>query len=238
MLNTQESINFFADLQKSLSCRRFAGYCVRGSLLDGFAKYLWNAHLCESLYPGFQLLEVAFRNRVHSRIGSAIGDPNWILNQRGILYQEEQEAIAKAKDSLTTAGLPVNEDYLVSEMKFGFWTSLLNSRYDRLWPKIIADVLPNMPRATRTRGDVSTLMNGVRRLRNAALHHHSIWHWADLKDRHNQMRLLISYICTPSAAIAEKIDRFPSIHSSGMAESQKIASNLLKSVQKPENATN
>ena len=118
---------------------------MRGSLLDGFAKYLWNAHLCRSPYPGFQLLEVAFRNRVHSRIGSAIGDPNWILNQRGILYQEEQEAIAKAKDSLTTAGLPVNEDYLVSEMKFGFWTSLLNSRYDRLWPKIIADVLPNMP---------------------------------------------------------------------------------------------
>ena len=78
-------------------------------------------------------------------------------------------------------------------------------------------------------------MNGVRRLRNAALHHHSIWHWGDLKDRHNQMRMLIGYICAPSAAIAEQIDRFPTIHAAGMAECQKIASKILKAVQKPEN---
>ena len=128
----------------------------------------------------------------------------------------------------------MTENFLVSEMKFGFWTSLLNSRYDRLWPKIIGEVFPNMPKTSRTRGDASILMNEVRKLRNAALHHHSIWHWNDLKDRHSKMKLLIGYICTPSAATAKQIDRFPAVHSTGMSECQKTASKILTSVQSPD----
>ncbi len=237
MLDTQESIDFFTNLRKSLSDKRFSGYLGRGTQLDAFAKYLWNAHICESLCPCFQLLEVAFRNKLHSQIGSAIGVPNWILAEHRIFYEDERNAMIKAKESLTLARSPTTEDYLVAEMKFGFWTSLLNSKYDKLWPKIIADVLPNMPKASRTRADVSILMNGVRRLRNASLHHHSIWHWADLKDRHMKTRMLIDYICTPSAIIAKQIDRFPAVYSTGMAECQKMASEILRSVQNPETST-
>lgn len=233
MLNTKESIDFFENLRKSLSPKRFSGYSVRGGELDAFAKYLWNLQLCESLCPCFQVLEVAFRNKLHSQIASAIADPNWIFNQHKILYPDEQESIKKAKESLELASSPITEDYLVSEMKFGFWTGLLNSRYDRLWPKIIAEVFPNMPKSMRTRGDASVLMNSIRRLRNEALHHHSIWHWKDLKDRHNQTRQMIAYICTTNALIADHIDRFPIVYADGMAECQKVASKILTSIQKP-----
>jgi hypothetical protein len=233
MLDTQESINFFTNLQKSLSAKRFGGYNTHGSQLDAFAKYLWNAHLCEALYPCFQLLEVAFRNKVHSQIGLAINDATWLLNQHGVIYQEEQESIGAAKNSLVVARTQITEDYLVSEMKFGFWTSLLNAKYERLWHRIISGVFPNMPKTSRTRADVSIIMNGVRRLRNAALHHHSIWHWGDLKERHDQMRSLVYYMCNHSSAIAEQIDRFPSIYLTGMADCQKTASKILRSVQKP-----
>jgi hypothetical protein len=233
MLNTLESTDFFANLKKSLSIRRFSGYCGKGSDLDAFAKYLWNIHLCESLCPCFQLLKVAFRNKVHCQIGLAIKDPNWILNEHGIIYEKGREAIKGAKESLEKDGAIITEDLLVSEMKFGFWTSLLNSQYDRLWPKIIAEVFPNMPKTIRTRGNVSVLMNGVRKLRNAALHHHSIWHWDDLKERHNQIRALIGYICFSSSITADEIDRFPTVQSNGNGECQKIASKILSSIQKP-----
>jgi hypothetical protein len=235
MLGTKESIDFFTNLLKSLSSKRFSGYSsAKGSQLDAFAKYLWNVNLCESLYPCFQLLEIAFRNKVHFQIGAAIGDPTWLINQHGFIHQEDQDAIKKGKESLATANSPITEDYLVSEMKFGFWTTLLNSRYERLWPRIITPVFPNMPNTMRTRADASILMNRVRHLRNEALHHHSIWHWGDLKDRHKQMRSVIDYICAPSSAIAREIDRFPIVHSNGMAECLKAASRILKSVQKPE----
>jgi hypothetical protein len=201
MLDTQESIDFFKNLKRSLSTGRFVGYQERGNELDAFAKYLWNMLLCESLYPCFQILEVAFRNTVHSEISVAIKDPTWILNEHKIFYNEEQEAVKKVKENLKLVGSPMTEDCLIAEMKFGFWTSLLNSHYDKLWHRIIAGVFPHMPKTMRTRGDASTLMNGVRKLRNAALHHHSIWHWSDLKDRHAQMRNLIGYICKSSAAM-------------------------------------
>lgn len=232
MVYTKESTDFFSTLKKSLSETRFAGYQTKeGNDLDSLSKYLWNIGLCESLCPCFQLLEVACRNRVHAEIATAIQDSTWILNENRVFYPEEQEAIKKAKESLRISGAALTEDYLIAEMKFGFWTALLNARYDRLWHKIIRDVFPNMPKASRTRGDASVLMNGVRRLRNAALHHHSIWHWRDLKDRHSQMRSMIKYICRPSDLIAQEIDRFPNAYSAGMAECQKAASKILTSVQ-------
>lgn len=120
MINSQESIEFFVSLKRSLSAARFAGYHTGGSELDAFAKYLWNIQLCEALCSCFQLLEVAFRNKVHSQIGIAIKNPAWILNQHGIVYAEEQEAIQKAKVSLRMAGSPMTENFLVSGMKFGF----------------------------------------------------------------------------------------------------------------------
>ncbi len=234
MLGAKESIDFFTGLQASLSPKRFSGYgSAKSSQLDAFAKYLWNVQICESLYPCFQLLEVAFRNKVHGQIGKAIGDPTWLVNQHAFTYAEEQDAIKKAKESLSASRSPITEDYLVSELKFGFWTALLNSRYERLWPKIIASVFPNMPNGMRTRGDASILMNRVRHLRNTALHHHSIWHWGDLKERHRQMRLIIGYICIPSSVTAEQMDRFPAVHSRGMDECLKIASRILRSVQLP-----
>jgi hypothetical protein len=219
-----EATAFFDSIRKSLSSKRFGGY---GNDRDALAKYLWNTQLCESLYPCFQILEVAFRNRAHSEIGVAIKDANWISHEHPFIYDEDKDAIKYAKESLTDDGCPITEDYLVAEMKFGFWTTILNSKYETLWRKIISSVFPNMPNKVRTRSEASSLMNKIRWLRNAALHHHSIWHWEDLRARHKQMRDVIGFMCKPSADIADHIDRFPSVHAVGIGECQKIVSKIL-----------
>ena len=200
-----------------------------GTERDALAKCLWNILLCECLYPSFQILEVAFRNSVHFEIAQALKIPDWLMTDPGILYEDEISAIQKSKASAT---LKVNrraltEDILIAEMKFGFWTSLLDSRYETLWHKIIAGVFPHMPKTIRTRREASKLMNAVRRLRNASLHHHSIWHWHDLKDQHDQMRTLIEYICRSSSAMAAQLDRFPAVYSSGLLQSRNTADNIL-----------
>jgi hypothetical protein len=226
-------MEFFAKLKQSLSASRFAGYHQRGSEADALAKYLWNTRLCEALYPTLQMLEVAFRNRVHAEIGQAANDPTWLMNEIGILPPEEKEFITKAKAALLRDGSPVTEDYLVSEMKFGFWTSLLNAKYDRMWHKLLPAVFPRIPTRIRTRGDVSALMNKVRRLRNAAMHHHSIWHWKDLQQGHQEVRVLISYMCQQTDLMADKTDRFPEIYANGIGECQKLVSQMLKQIQPP-----
>ena len=233
MTNTQASIDFFDNLKKSLSASRFSGYHQRGDEADALAKYLWNTRICEALYPSLQMLEVTFRNRVHSAVGKTSGDPTWLKNEIGFLPPEEKEFITKAKETLRRDRCPVTEDYLVSEMKFGFWTSLLNAKYDRMWHKLLPTVFPRIPLRIRTRGDVSVLMNKVRRLRNAAMHHHSIWHWQDLQQSHQDVRLLISYMCIQTDLMAEKTDRFPEIYSNGIGDCQKLVSQMLKQIQPP-----
>jgi hypothetical protein len=216
MEQIQESSVFFEKIAKSLSKARLDSYKMQGgSEVDAFRKYVWNTLLCEALYPAFQILEVSFRNSLHCQIATTANDPFWLSNEISFLYPDEKEAIKKSKKSIIDRRGSVTEDYLVAEMSFGFWTSLLDTRYETMWPKIIKGVLPNMPKTIRTRGDASKLMNPVRKLRNAALHHHSIWHWGDLKDQHGKMITLIGYICDSSAFLVSKIDRFPIVYEVG-----------------------
>jgi len=227
-ISVPKSTQFFKILERSISRTRFKGYKLQGGTeQDALAKCLWNTLLCESLYPGFQILEVSFRNSVHLEISRVLGDCSWLTGEHGFLYEDELSAIKKSKESIGLGGRQLTEDVLIAEMKFGFWTSLLDSRYETLWHKIIMGVFPQMPKTIRTRREASKMMNAVRRLRNAALHHHSIWHWKDLKDQHAQMRLLIDYICEASAAIAAQLDRFPTVHASGLDACKKTTAIIL-----------
>jgi hypothetical protein len=227
-ISVPKSTEFFKILERSMSQTRLRGYKMQGgSEEDALAKCLWNTLLCESLCPGFQILEVSFRNSVHAEISRVLSDAEWLKRGHGFLFDDELEVISKSTKSIALAGHQLTEDVLIAEMKFGFWTSLLDSRYDRLWHKIIAGVFPHMPNTNRTRGEASKMMNAVRHLRNAALHHHSIWHWRDLKNQHAQMRQLIAYICKASDAMAVQLDRFPSVYATDLDESKKMVAHML-----------
>ena len=206
---------FFQKLTRALSSPRFDSYAAKGGGdIQALQRYLWNTALCEALYPTFQILEVCFRNAVHAEIGTFAGT-EWLKAGAPCLAAPERDSIAAAQQSLAIRGRAIAEPYLVAELSFGFWTSLLDVRYDKIWHKIIKGVFPNMPRAIRTRSEISPRMNTIRKLRNAALHHHSIWHWADLPAQHRDAHLLIGWICDASASMAIAIDRFPTIHAAG-----------------------
>ena len=210
---SESATNFYLALERSLSKPRLEAYRNGGTNHDALCRYFWNTAICESLYPSFQILEVAFRNATHQEIGKLT--PDWLIGGGQFLSESEQESITDAKKSIEDRGRLLTEPLLVAEMKFGFWTSLLDSRYDRIWHKIIKGVFPSMPKVNRTRPEASAMMNKVRRLRNAALHHHSIWHWNDLREQHQLMHQLIGWICPSAEKMAKVTDRFPSVYSGG-----------------------
>jgi hypothetical protein len=205
----------FAEIERVLSTARLNSYRQAGeSNQEGLCRHLWNTALCEALYPSLQTLEVAFRNAVHFELGCVLNQPEWLSTPPAFLYEDEISKIGNAKQSLRERR-GITEPCLVAEMSFGFWTSLLDSRYDRMWPKLIAKVFPNMPRNIRTRGEVSKRMNTVRKLRNAALHHHSIWHWRDLESQHQDLHTLLEWISESISMIAKETDRFPALRANG-----------------------
>jgi hypothetical protein len=216
----------YAEIERVLSKPRLDSYRQPGEThKEALCRHLWNTALCESLYPSLQTLEVTFRNALHSEIGAVVNEREWLTNPPGFLFEDELSAIGKAKQSLRH-GRGITEPCLVAEMSFGFWTSLLDSRYDKMWPKLIAKVFPNMPRTIRTRLEVSRRMNKVRKLRNAALHHHSIWHWRDLESQHQDLHTVLEWLSPSMSMIARECDRFPTLRTAGPKQFEALVSKL------------
>ncbi|PZR72264.1 MAG: hypothetical protein DLM73_13665 [Chthoniobacterales bacterium] len=179
------------------------------------AGWFWNTALSEALYTPLQGLEVAVRNAIHRAISDLFGGPDWILKPGSYLRSSEQRMMTDAIDYLGLRGKPLTAGSMISELKFGFWTSLFDAHYDKLWHRIIKAVFPAMPKTIRTRGELSGRINSVRHLRNAVSHHHSIWHWRNLKERHEEIYLLLRWMEPEFADFILKQDRFPSVLSGG-----------------------
>lgn len=196
---------------------RLEAYGPRGgSDKDAITHYLWNLALCESLFCMLQTLEVAFRNTLHRSIGNAISSENWLLNGPIFVGEREKEAIQKAINALLEQKKEVTEARMIAELSFGFWTSLADVRYDKVWPKFIKSAFPHALNSIRTRQEISSRVNKLRKLRNAVFHHHSIWHWKDLPQQHVDGFLIIQWIEPILAELVKSMDRFLIIHSKGV----------------------
>lgn len=127
--------NFGRRLRKAMSHERLEAYRARGagdSDLNLFAHYAWNVALCESLYPALQGLEVALRNSIHDAASEVYRSEEWFSNPRAIPHQKEREAVQKAREVLAKEGKPPESGRIIAELSFGFWTSLLDVRYEQV----------------------------------------------------------------------------------------------------------
>ena len=98
-------MNFFQRLERSLSAPRLDSYRkLGGGDCGALCRYLWNIALCEALYPSLQILEVGFRNSVHSEIATATGTPEWLKVELAFLFPPEKERITEAKNGLRKIG--------------------------------------------------------------------------------------------------------------------------------------
>jgi hypothetical protein len=206
---------FLSDFQRLVSIPRYDAFRNGGNDVEALARYLWNTALCESLYPAFQILEVGFRNAVHSEIGIECGEPEWLLNPPAFLQLRELDTISQAITGLRKEQKPVDEPRMVAKLNFGFWTCLLDKPYDQLWHKIIRQVVPLMPRRIRTRQNLSSHLHSIRKLRNLAFHHHAIWHHPHLKRVHQNSLEVIQWLSISLGSVNAVLDRFPTVLDEG-----------------------
>jgi hypothetical protein len=212
-------------LWRLVSAERIAAF-RRGAADDEevLARCLWNASLCEALYPSLHFLEVALRNLVSEAAAAtypptSAGNVCW-LEQPGILHAEEARMVRAAAQRLCRRGKPVEPGRLVAELSFGFWTTLFDVRYEQnrvLWPRLFGQkIFAHAPRQKRSRKALSPLLNRVRHLRNRAFHHEPIWHWSDLADHHALVCDLLGWMSPELRAMVAAFDRFPRVHRGGV----------------------
>jgi hypothetical protein len=215
-------------IRRALSNERLDAYGFGRTDEEKIANYLWNLALCESLYPALHGIEVALRNAVFSSGAAVLSRistrdiPCWLDADPPIIHPDDQQMISAAKARLRERGLPLEPGRLVAELRFGFWTSLFDVRYEQskvLWPRLLGAQLldPSSPRSMRSRKQLSPLLNRIRHLRNRVFHHEPVWHWSNLGDQHSLALDLTGWFSPALRSTLEPNDRFPAVYTAGAA---------------------
>ena len=208
--------DFVNSLLESISVPRFSRYqsqANRSSDLTSFSYYLWNVELSESLYPALQGVEIALRNSIHNAATTTLNNNSWF---DAILLAPETKFLENVRDRLMSQSKNSYPDNLVAALSFGFWVSLFHNRYERiLWPQLLREVFPYMPRKIRTQGYVYRRLRRIRNLRNRVFHYEPVWHWPDLAQHHQEAQEVIGWINPDMLSIVKLVDRFPEVYRQG-----------------------
>lgn len=188
--------NDFELIKKALSVERFESHRKQPNEPDEtvFARYQWNAVICGHFYGTLRILEVTLRNSFDQAIATRTGDANWLTKVPAWLRESEQADVRKGHTFLKDRNRNITQARVVQEMSFGFWTSLLNGRYETLFHGIGAAVFPGLPRSQRTRGNASQRFESIRTLRNRIFHFRRIWNRANLQDDYDQILEAIGWV--------------------------------------------
>lgn len=202
----------------AVSSERLAPYLrqAHGDLHKTLCLYLWNIALCESLYPLLNLTETTLRNKLDAHIAELFGQRDWFdlgwLDARDALKINEARRKIAGSNRLATPGR------MVAELTFGFWTSLLDVRYERtktLWPHLAPQVFAYAPRKLRTRKAQSRFASAIRDLRNRVFHHEPIWHCMHLPGIVDDSKTWLSWLSPEAAVLAQRLDRFHELMEAG-----------------------
>lgn len=130
-------------------------------------RYEHNTAISEAFYPVIQGFEVALRNAIHNRLCSDFG-ADWLDTFE--LLETERDAIADAKNAITSKVQPLTQDRVVAELSLGFWVRLFSAEYaETLWGPSLSKIVQ-----IKDRRALYDRLIEVKTLRNRIAHHNRI----------------------------------------------------------------
>jgi hypothetical protein len=135
-------------------------------------------------------LEIGLRNNIDYQLTRRFNDENWFENPYfvKIVSRFQIDKVSEARNSILREKKIITKGKIVSELSFGFWTSLLDSKFEKSLWKNLRHAFPNCPKERRQRKTMSSKFNGIRKLRNRIFHHESItWNLKALELYRNDM---------------------------------------------------
>ena len=176
-----------------------------------FTYYILNSEIAKSLYIPLQNLEVALRNSIHNTLTAYYETEHWYDND-DFLLPNELKKISEAKNKIARAKKELTADRIISELSFGFWTSLFSKTYDqKIWNKHTKQMFPNMLRKDRNRRVLSSKINSIRYFRNRIFHFEQIFDKQNLPQVHKDIFEIIKWLNLSLYEITTELDEFNDI---------------------------
>ena len=197
----------------TLSPGRFSTYLmVMNRDPDGALElYLWNAKVGETFHLPIQAAEIALRNRVNHALVAKFG-ANWWDEQKflALLDRERHNDLETVKRRIGNRGLALVTGQIVAGLSFGFWTGMLQKRYNpTLWGSQLRPSFPHLPPA-ENRDSLARRAGKVAFLRNRIWHHEPIFK-TDLSLEFSQVMGLVQWLCPDTHAWIRPHCRVPEL---------------------------
>jgi hypothetical protein len=205
------SLSLFQQFIAVCSSDRLDAYRVIGDNdIDVLTRYLWNAALCESLYPALHCLEIGLRNRLSESLAHSYGRTDWYEDPGVVLDFGSRQKVSAVKLLLKEEGKEITPSQVIAELSFGFWTTLISARYHKtIWerPGLLRAAFPLMPKPIRKRGILARRFGEARKLRNRVFHYRPIWHRGVQREHQNIVEAL-SWLDPCLQSVLGVLDRF------------------------------
>lgn len=158
-------------LENLLSFRRIEPYKTKSSnWLEAYAVELSQA---KDFYTHLHFLEIFLRNKINNEFKKIFGEWLFVRNSRLKLNFREQEKINDVLILLQQAKKEIDQDNVISNLSFGFWTNLFHKSYNyQIWQqnKMIERVFPYLSSSERNLKTIQQEMEMIRKFRNRIFH--------------------------------------------------------------------
>ncbi len=138
--------------------------------------YKSNIFVSEAFYPLLSVLEIGLRNSINYQLTKRFKDKNWFENHEFIKIASrfQIDRISDARANILSEKKEITSGRIISELSFGFWTSLFDTKFEMTLWKTLRLAFPSCPKEIRKRRTMSSKFNAVRKLRNRIFHHEAI----------------------------------------------------------------
>lgn len=170
----------------SISKERFEPYLKRSeNTKNALFLYQKNIETSQEFYGLLSILEITLRNQVDQSCKLYFKNDNWLTE---ILPIELSHQINENKSRLIKSKKEITNSRILAELNFGFWTTLFNRKYARIFWKPLHRIFPNMPKENKKRTEVSSRLNHIRVFRNRIYHYEPIiWDLEILKKKRKEI---------------------------------------------------
>ncbi|HSV87421.1 MAG TPA: hypothetical protein VLH61_02140 [Bacteroidales bacterium] len=140
----------------------------KNDLSKAIAHYKSNILISESFYPLLAVLEIGLRNSIDYQLTKRFYGKEWYDNKEfvKIATRFQIDRISQARTNIYSEKKEITPARIISELSFGFWTSLFDAKFEMTLWKNLRLAFPNCPKNIRKRKTMSSKFNGIRKLRN------------------------------------------------------------------------
>jgi hypothetical protein len=165
-------------IDRIISRERLEPYLIlhQSDIDKAMLHYKSNILISESFYPLLAVLEIGLRNSIDYQLTKRFNDRHWYENMEfiRIATRFQIDRISDAKSNILSEKKEITPGRIISELSFGFWTSLFDVRFEMTLWKSLRLSFPNCPKQIRQRKTMSSKFNSIRKLRNRIFHHEAI----------------------------------------------------------------